>query len=63
MSHADQDQLAAEIGMTLPENAARDEAVARHGYDPVPDIVRRVHPVFAPILTNFFTGGTMNAKS
>ena len=39
MTFAEQDQLAAERGMTLPENPARDEAM-RYGYDPMPEFQR-----------------------
>jgi len=54
MNRADQDQLAAAQGMTLPDNLARDEAMQRHGYDPMPELQRQacptIHLIFAPIL-------------
>ena len=57
MNYAEQDQLAAEKGKTLPDNPLRDEAMERHGYDPMPEFQRQaqlrypnVHPIFAPLL-------------
>jgi len=63
MNYADQDQLAAEQGMALPDNPARDEAMDRHGYDPLPDFLQQaqqtcptVHPTIAPVL-QILSGG------
>jgi hypothetical protein len=68
MNRTEQDQLAAEKGMTLPDNLARDEAMQRHGYDPMPEFQRQamlayptVHPIFAPILG--VVGGVQNANA
>ena len=59
MNYAEQDQLAAERGMVLHKNLPRDEAMDRHGYDPMPEFVRQaVHPIFAPILA--IMGGVQN---
>ena len=66
MNRADQDQLAAERGMTLPADLARDEAMQRHGYDPMPEFQRQarqayptVNQIFAPLLG--IMGGVLNA--
>jgi hypothetical protein len=41
--------------MTLPCNPVQDEAVRRTGYDPLQDAMRRIHPVFQPIMRGIFT--------
>jgi hypothetical protein len=68
MNDAEKDQLAAEIGMALPNNPIPDEVTKRHGYDPMPEFQRQarqaypnVHPVFASIVG--VMGGIQNANA
>jgi hypothetical protein len=55
VTHTDQDQISAEIGLSLRCSATQDEAVRRTGYDPLQDALRRIHPVFQPIARGIFT--------